>query len=89
DEYHFAKVVIDATNVKSHLVEPTVDRLIDDLPDFIWHNELPTGGSSQFAQWCVFHLAKQHNVTVLLDGQGSDELLGGYETYFALYLDSL
>lgn len=89
DEYHFAKVVIDATKVKSHLVEPTVDRLIDDLPDFIWHNELPTGGSSQFAQWCVFHLAKQHNVTVLLDGQGSDELLGGYETYFALYLDSL
>ncbi len=89
DEYHFAKIVIDSERVSSHLVEPTVDRLIDELPQFIWHNELPVGGSSQFAQWCVFNLAKQHGVTVLLDGQGSDELLGGYETYFAQYVASL
>ncbi|MDB5679118.1 asparagine synthase (glutamine-hydrolyzing) [Sphingomonas bacterium] len=89
DEFHYAKVVIDAARVKSHLVEPTVDRLLDDLPRFIWHNELPTGGSSQFAQWCVFDLARQHNVTVLLDGQGADELLGGYETYFGQYVAAL
>ncbi|THD37162.1 MAG: asparagine synthase (glutamine-hydrolyzing) [Sphingomonas sp.] len=89
DELHYAQVVIDATGVKRHLVEPTVDRLLNDLPRFIWHNELPTGGSSQFAQWCVFHLAKQHDVTVLLDGQGADELLGGYETYFGLYVAAL
>ncbi|CCJ07839.1 Asparagine synthase (Glutamine-hydrolyzing) [Methylocystis sp. SC2] len=55
----------------------------------MWLNELPVGGASQFAQWCVFDLAKQHGVTVLLDGQGSDELLGGYETYFRLYVQAL
>ena len=89
DEAHFAQIVVDDAHVVNHLVEPTVDRFIDDLPQFMWLNELPVGGSSQFAQWCVFHLAKQHGVTVLLDGQGADEGLGGYETYFRLYLQSL
>ena len=69
--------------------EPTVERFMADLSEFIWYNELPVGSSSQFAQWCVFRLAKEHNVTVLLDGQGADETLGGYEQYFARYVEAL
>jgi asparagine synthase (glutamine-hydrolysing) len=89
DEWYYAEMVVDRSRVVSHVVEPTVDRFIADLPRFMWHNELPVGSSSQFAQWCVFHLAKEHQVTVLLDGQGADELLGGYEQYFALYVAAL
>lgn len=89
DEWHFAEMVVERSRVASHVVEPTVDRFMADLPQFMWHNELPVGSSSQFAQWCVFHLAKQHDVTVLLDGQGADELMGGYEQYFAWYVAAL
>jgi len=89
DEWHFAEQVVNASGVVSHIVEPTVDRFIADLPNFMWHNELPVGSSSQFAQWCVFRLAKEHGITVLLDGQGADELMGGYEQYFAFYIRSL
>ncbi len=89
DETLYAAQVVSATHVSNHPVEPTVDRFIDELPRFMWLNELPVGGASQFAQWCVFGLAKEQGVTVLLDGQGSDELLGGYETYFAQYVVSL
>ena len=60
-----------------------------ELPQFMWFNELPVGSASQFAQWCVFQLAKQHGVTVLLDGQGADEVLGGYEHDFGLYVQAL
>ena len=89
DEWEYAKQVVGATGVVSHVVEPTVERFMTDLPAFLWHNELPVGSSSQFAQWCVFHLAKQQGVTVLLDGQGADEALGGYEQYFARYVEAL
>ena len=89
DEWQYAREVVDATSVVSHIVEPTVDRFIADLPEFIWYNELPVGSSSQFAQWCVFRLAKEQGITVLLDGQGADEELGGYEQYFAYYVQSL
>jgi len=89
DEWPYAQQVIAATGVISHSVEPTASRFLDELPRFMWLNELPVGSSSQFAQWCVFDLARQHGVTVLLDGQGADESLGGYEQYFAPYVQSL
>jgi asparagine synthase (glutamine-hydrolysing) len=89
DEWRYAHQVIEATRVESHETEPTPDGLARELASFAWHNELPVGSSSQYAQWCVFRLAKQHGVTVLLDGQGADELLGGYEQYFRNYLRSL
>jgi asparagine synthase (glutamine-hydrolysing) len=89
DEWSYAEQVVSATGVMSHVVEPTADRFISDLPKFIWFNELPVGSSSQFAQWCVFDLAKQRRVTVLLDGQGADEVLGGYEQYFSRYVQAL
>jgi asparagine synthase (glutamine-hydrolysing) len=89
DEWQYAREVINATKVESHVVEPTVKRFMADLPEFTWHNELPVGSSSQFAQWCVFRLAKEQGITVLLDGQGADEGLGGYEQYFAHYVQSL
>lgn len=89
DEWSYAEQVVNATGVSSHVVEPTVDRFMADMSQFVWFNELPVGSSSQFAQWCVFHLAKENGVTVLLDGQGADEALGGYEQYFARYVEAL
>jgi asparagine synthase (glutamine-hydrolysing) len=89
DEWTYAHDVVAAANVTSHVVEPTAERLMDELPAFVWHNELPVSSTSQYAQWCVFRLARENGITVLLDGQGADELLGGYEQYFAAYVDSL
>lgn len=89
DEEKFADIVRRSTGVVGHTVAPTAEQFENDLSEFIWFNELPVGSTSQFAQWSVFRLAKDNNVTVLLDGQGADELLGGYEQYFAQYLQAL
>lgn len=89
DEWLYAQQVIDATGVECHETEPTAAGLAGELANFVWHNELPVGSASQYAQWCVFRLAKAQGVTVLLDGQGADEILGGYEQYFRAYLRSL
>ena len=89
DEWPWAEKVINHTRATSHVTEPSVENFQADLADFMWHNELPVGSSSQYAQWCVFRLAKETGITVLLDGQGGDELLGGYEQYFEKYLASL
>ena len=81
--------MVKATGATAHVVEPTAEGFLADLPEFLWLNELPVGSSSQYAQWCVFREAKRAGVTVLLDGQGADEVLGGYEQYFQPYLQSL
>ncbi|RUQ38286.1 MAG: asparagine synthase (glutamine-hydrolyzing) [Candidatus Competibacteraceae bacterium] len=89
DEWRYAEPVIEETGVISHVVEPTADGFAAELGPFLWYNELPVGSSSQYAQYCVFRLAKTHGITVLLDGQGADELLGGYEQYFQFYVAAL
>tara|TARA_S200000501_G_scaffold377648_1_gene436787 strand:+ start:4128 stop:6035 length:1908 start_codon:yes stop_codon:yes gene_type:complete len=89
DEWKWAKKIIESNSVISHTTKPSVEDFNDDLSKFVWHNELPVGSTSQYAQWDIFRLAKQKGITVLLDGQGGDELLGGYEQYFEKYLASL
>lgn len=89
DEWRYAEPVIAETGVISHVVEPTSAGFAAELAEFLWYNELPVNSSSQYAQYCVFRLAKEQGITVLLDGQGADELLGGYEQYFQFYVAAL
>ena len=52
----------------------------------IYHQDLPIGSTSIFAQWEVMKCASQNKIKVLLDGQGADETLGGYSNFGGLYL---
>ncbi|MEA2453529.1 MAG: hypothetical protein QOG04_2239, partial [Actinomycetota bacterium] len=78
DEGPYAQLLAARVGARYHEVEITPERFLADAPDLYAAAGLPIGGLSQFAQWCVFRLAKDHEVTVLLDGQGSDEIFGGY-----------
>lgn len=89
DEGRFADAVVAATGATLHVTEPRPEDLLRSMADFMWLNELPVASTSQYAQWCVFAKAREAGVTVLLDGQGADELLGGYEQYFESYLVAL
>lgn len=79
DEWRYAHAVAEnACVVEHHAVEPTADDLLDDLDDLVLAHEEPVGSSSIYAQYRVMRAAREAGVTVLLDGQGADELFGGY-----------
>jgi asparagine synthase (glutamine-hydrolysing) len=44
-----------------------------------WHQEEPIASTSPFAQYRVMQLANEYGTTVLLDGQGADEAMAGYD----------
>ena len=54
----------------------------------VWHQEEPIVSTGPYAQWCVMRSAREQ-VTVLLDGQGGDELIAGYVPYQLVYLRQL
>jgi len=76
-------------NIKNmHFVRPNVDSLIADFDDFVTAMVEPVSTSSVYASFKVMELA-QNNCTVLLSGQGVDEMFGGYKYLFGPYLIEL
>jgi asparagine synthase (glutamine-hydrolysing) len=78
DEGRYMNAVIEHTKTAPHFVWINSSDLEESIDQFIWHQDEPVAHTSQFAQWKVMELAKQAGVTVLLDGQGADETIGGY-----------
>jgi asparagine synthase (glutamine-hydrolysing) len=55
--------------------------LIKDLDDMILKQGEPFSGPSIYAGYKVFELAKKSGIKVIIDGQGADELLAGYDSF--------
>lgn len=89
DERRYIDYVTATTNVNPHFVIPDDEGLVASLNKLSWHQEEPFGSASIYVQYCVMQLAKENNVTVLLDGQGADEVLAGYHVYYPEYFKEL
>lgn len=78
----FIDRVVGKTGVRAFATTPDPAELVSESRRLHWHQEEPFLSASIYLQWCVMRLAKTTSTTILLDGQGADELLGGYQFYF-------
>ena len=88
DETRFAELVANRAGAIGHYVRPNFSGLWENLDSLTWHQDEPFGSTSVYAQWCVFKEASKH-VTVMLDGQGADEYLAGYDAFINLNIADL
>ncbi|CAM4361912.1 asparagine synthase (glutamine-hydrolyzing) [Acinetobacter pragensis] len=77
------------TNATAHKVYSSSKDMQTNLDHMLLMQGEPFGGTSIYAQYRVFKLAKEKGITVTLDGQGADELLAGYSGYPGYRLLSL
>jgi asparagine synthase (glutamine-hydrolysing) len=79
DELEHARAVARhfATDHHEYVVRPDALGMVDKL---ITHFDEPFGDSSAIPTWYVSEIAARH-VTVVLSGDGGDELFGGYTRY--------
>lgn len=89
DETCFAKMVIKKANLDGKFITPSAENISKDLERIVYHLEEPFGGPSIFMQYYVMKAAKENDCKVLLDGQGGDETLLGYERYYVSFLKSI
>lgn len=86
DERPYVEEVIKQTNSAKYYLFPDSKQLLDDLDKMVWHQEEPFVGFTVFSQWSVFKKIHETKLKVVLDGQGSDEILLGYFSFYPFYL---
>lgn len=85
DEGRFIDVVTYQVSAEPHEVWVEPDAFMAEFSEMQWHQEEPIASASPFAQWQVMRLAAQNHTTVLLDGQGADEILAGYDQAHGMF----
>jgi asparagine synthase (glutamine-hydrolysing) len=80
NELGYAREVAQAIGAVSHEIVIDDRDFFGALPKLIWHEDEPIAHTSSVPLYFVSELARAH-VTVVLTGEGSDELLAGYGKY--------
>jgi asparagine synthase (glutamine-hydrolysing) len=90
DERSFVDIVLKHIAAQASFVVPSASTFLNDFNRFIWCHDEPPGGFSIYAGYCISRRMRQTGVPVALNGQGGDEVLGGYwQLYFAHLLSQL
>ena len=89
DERQYALAMAESIGATPSLVFPSATDFWDVFGQMAWHQDMPFSGMSFYAQWRVMRTARETGVKVLLDGQGGDEVFGGYAKFRYAYLASL
>jgi asparagine synthase (glutamine-hydrolysing) len=86
DESRHVAAVVESTGVQGARATPTSAELVRDLPALVRSQDEPFPSAAMYSQWRVMRLASEAGVRVLLDGQGGDEVLGGYTYHLGPFL---
>ncbi len=86
DESKWIDLVARETEVKSLKVIPDHEDLAINLETLAYVHDEPFDSTSTYAQYRVMKLVRESGVTVTLDGQGGDEIAGGYPLYMPIMI---
>jgi asparagine synthase (glutamine-hydrolysing) len=85
DERAWARLVAGRhSTVTLEEVEARRGEWLETLPRIVWHMDGPGYSPAVFPLWGIMARARASGVPVLLEGQGADELIGGYPQYAAV-----
>lgn len=88
-EEAYAREVVEAGALGWIRVRPGYEDFQGLLPHIVKHQEEPFATPSICMQAFVMRAARENGVVVLLDGQGGDETLLGYDRYYSAYCITL
>ncbi len=80
NETNYAAELSEKLGVTNYRRLLTADECFDAFPDIQYHMDEPQSNPSSVPLWFLAKLAREH-VTVVLSGEGADELFAGYEWY--------
>lgn len=89
DESNWAKQIVDHTKAEWYNVKVDSKKLVEDIQQLIYFQDIPLATTSTYAQSRVMRAAHEQGISILIDGQGGDELYAGYQTFYYSYFNQL
>ena len=83
DETRYISDTLAQTGAELVPLELTPAELWDSLPQVLASQDEPVHSMTALVGYHLMALAARHGVKVILNGQGADEVLGGYGSYFS------
>lgn len=80
-EEKWVNIINNYVDAIPHKIKASSDDLFQNLDDLIKTQGEPFASTSIYAQYKVFESVRDADITVILDGQGADELFAGYSGY--------
>ncbi len=88
DEISRVKNNFDLSNLDLYPVYLKKDNFLNLLEESLYYFETPLGGLGTLSAYNMMKEVKKQNIKVILAGEGSDEVFGGYQYYYpALFSD--
>ena len=81
DERYFARLAVEKFGTDQHEYIPTPDDVLDLMPRIAGIYDEPYGNTSAVPAYLCARMARENGVTVLLAGDGGDEIFAGNERY--------
>ena len=88
-EAYWAEKVVRHIGAEWIKVVCSTEQIIEKIEAVNRVQNIPIFNASSLAQFRIMEEVKKQGQAIILDGQGGDELLGGYPEYFPLFLQSL
>ena len=80
NEFGFARLAAEAFVAEHHEYHLSAAEFGDFAPELVWRLDEPMADPSAIPLYFLSRLAREH-ITVVLSGEGADEILGGYNIY--------
>ena len=81
DESSYQRQMAEHLGTSHHTVKCTLHSIAEAFPRVIWHTERPILRTAPTPLLALSGLVRENNFKVVLTGEGSDELLGGYDIF--------
>jgi asparagine synthase (glutamine-hydrolysing) len=81
DETEYQKEAVKYYKTNHRSISCTPQEIADYFPKVVWHSEIPLTRTAPAPMYILSKLVRNSNIKVVITGEGSDEILAGYDIF--------